>query len=115
VDDGDSFDYEHGQYIHRTFTLKDGVFSSTDAEGRDTKAIKAGDWLRRMENVKVEKIVIVGAPSSWDTAQALVQSEGESWTASMSYHKAEHGRAAFVTIGYVGARIGHDFTVKPNA
>ncbi|KAI6785034.1 Glucosidase 2 subunit alpha-like protein [Emericellopsis cladophorae] len=114
VDDGDSFDYEHGQYIHRTFALQDGAFTSIDAEGRDTKAIKAGTWLQQMENVKVDKIVIVGAPASWDSAKALVQSEGESWTTSMQYHKADNGRAAFVTIGRVGARIGHDFTVKPN-
>ncbi|KAH6693070.1 neutral alpha-glucosidase AB, partial [Verticillium dahliae] len=114
VDDGDSFDYEGGQYIHRKFNLDKAAktLSSVDAEGRDTKAIKAGKWLEAMDAVHVDKIVVVGAPAAWDKAAVEVESEGKTWTAQVRYHKAEKGRAAFAVVGRVGARIGADWTIK---
>ncbi|KAM0269423.1 hypothetical protein ACHAQH_009751 [Verticillium albo-atrum] len=114
VDDGDSFDYEGGQYIHRKFSLDKAAktLSSVDAEGRDTKAVKAGKWLQAMDAVYVDKIVVVGAPAAWDKAEVEVESAGKTWTAQVRYHKAEKGRAAFAVVGRVGAQIGADWTIK---
>ncbi|KAK7421328.1 glucosidase II [Neonectria punicea] len=112
VDDGDSFDHEQGQYIHRKFSLSDNTLTSVDAEGRDTNAIKAGEWLKNMGEVRVDKIVIVGASSAWNQKEVQVESDGETWTAKVHYTAAKGGRAAFATMGRVGAKIGADWSVK---
>ncbi|KAK0728360.1 glycoside hydrolase family 31 protein [Lasiosphaeria miniovina] len=113
VDDGESYDFEKGQYIHRKFVLNGEAttISSTDAESRDPSSVKEGDWMKKMHDVKVDRIVIVGAPASWAKKQATVESEGKSWPASLDYSAAAHGRASFATVKKVGARIGADWKV----
>lgn len=112
TDDGDSFDYEDGQYIHRKFSLSGNTLTSIDAEGRDTKPIKAGQWLQAMEQVHVDKIIIVGVSSAWNVKEVQVESEGRTWTAKVQYHPAQGARAAYVTVGRVGAKIGEDWVIK---
>ncbi|KAK3359351.1 glycoside hydrolase family 31 protein [Lasiosphaeria hispida] len=113
VDDGESYDFEQGQYIHRKFVF-DGTqkISSTDAEGRDVKSIQQGEWMKKMQNVFVDKIVVVGAPGAWaNKKEVAVESQGRSWSASLDYSPAANGRAAFAVIKKVGARIGADWNV----
>ncbi|KAM0486610.1 hypothetical protein ACHAP7_002413 [Fusarium lateritium] len=112
VDDGDTFDYEKGQYIHRKFTLSGNTLTSLEAEGRDTKSIKPGEWLKTMGSVHVDKIIIIGAPKVWDQKEVQVESEGRTWTAKVQYHAAEGSRAAFAVVGRVGAKIGEDWSIK---
>ncbi|KAI0002294.1 glycoside hydrolase family 31 protein [Xylariaceae sp. FL0662B] len=110
VDDGDSFDYEKGQYIHRKFRLEGSTLTSMDAEGRDPKSVKEGQWLKRMRNVSIDKVIIVGAPSSWASKKEVeVESEGKKTLVPLNFHKAEGGKAAFATLGRVGVRIGTDW------
>lgn len=112
VDDGDTFEYEKGQYIHRKFTLSGNTLTSLDAEGRDKKSVKAGKWLQAMKEVSVDKIILVGAPSNWNQKEVQVESEGQTWTAKVQYHAAKDGRAPFATVGRLGARIGDDWSIK---
>ncbi|KAM5344995.1 hypothetical protein ACJ41O_010857 [Fusarium nematophilum] len=112
VDDGDSFDHEQGQYIHRKFTLSGNTLTSLEANGRDIKSIEAGEWLKAMGEVYVDKIIIVGAPSTWNQNEVQVESEGRTWTAKVQYHAAKGGRAAYATVGRVGAKIGEDWSIK---
>lgn len=116
TDDGDSFDFQKGQYIHRKFTLDGNTLTSKDAEGRETKIIKAGEWLENMANVVVDKIIIVGAPASWATkTEVAVTGAGAgktAWTAAVEYTPAAKGRAAFAVVKRVGAAIGEDWTVS---
>ncbi|KAK3325593.1 glycosyl hydrolases family 31-domain-containing protein [Apodospora peruviana] len=114
VDDGDSFDFEKGQYIHRKFVLDAAAktLSSTDGEGRDPKSIKEGQWMKKMREVGVDKIIIVGAPASLGAnKEVTVESEGKSWSASVEYTPAAKGQAAFAVIKKVGSRIGADWKV----
>ncbi|KAI1818178.1 glycoside hydrolase family 31 protein [Poronia punctata] len=113
ADDGDSFDYEQGQYIHRTFKLDGSKLTSTDAEGRDTAAIKEGSWLQNMHDVAVDKVIVVGAPSSWASKKEVqLEAEGKQSTVKVEYFKGEGKRAPFVIVGRVGARIGADWTIE---
>ncbi|KAK3945149.1 2 subunit alpha glucosidase [Diplogelasinospora grovesii] len=117
VDDGESFDYEKGQYIHRRFVLDSTAktITSVDAEGRDEKDIKPGDWMKKMQEceVGVDKIIVVGAPASWNKKEVTVESDGKTWTAEVEYTPAEKGgRAAFAVIKKVGARIGADWKIS---
>ncbi|TDZ39986.1 Glucosidase 2 subunit alpha [Colletotrichum spinosum] len=112
ADDGDSFEFEKGQYIYRKFKLSGSTISSSDAEGRDAKSIKAGSWLKAMKEVYVDKIVIVGAPSQFNTKEVTVRSEGKSWTVPVQYHAAEGDRAAYAVVGRVAARVGEDWSIS---
>ncbi|KAK4191718.1 2 subunit alpha glucosidase [Podospora australis] len=114
IDDGDSYDYEKDQYINRKFVF-DGstnAITSTDAEGRDTKSIKEGDWLKKMHGVSVDKIIIVGAPASLANKKVTVESDGKMLTAAVEYAPAGSGRAAFAVIKKVGVSIASDWKVN---
>ncbi|KAM0241498.1 hypothetical protein ACHAP5_007537 [Fusarium lateritium] len=114
VDDGDSFDYQNSQYIHRKFIFNkdENEFTSVDADGRDTASIKAGIWLQSMGDVKVDKIIIVGAPEAWKKGKVLISSSGKEWTIPVHYYDALDDRAPFAVVGRVGACIKNDFTIK---
>lgn len=112
VDDGDSFDYEKGQYIHRRFIFDANTLTSADYEGRDDASIKEGEWLKKMRTVNVEKIIVVGAPAAWKGKKTVtVESEGKTWAAAIEYNPAEKSRAAFAVVKKVGVRVGADFKI----
>ncbi|KAI1327741.1 glycoside hydrolase family 31 protein [Xylariaceae sp. FL0255] len=112
VDDGDSFDYQNGQYINRSFKLEGTKLTSTDTDGRDMSSIKKGDWLRAMDNVSIDRIIVVGAPSSWaNKKEVQVQSEAKTSSVKIEYHKADGNRASFALVGRVNAKIGADWTL----
>ncbi|KAH8909071.1 glycoside hydrolase family 31 protein [Coniochaeta sp. PMI_546] len=113
ADDGDSFDFEEGQYIHRKFILAGGhTLTSVDAEGRDVGSVKEGSWMKEMRKVKVDRVIVVGAPKEWkDKKEVTVEGEDGKWTAEIDYSPASKGRAAFAVVRKVGARIGGDFRI----
>ncbi|KAK2067888.1 hypothetical protein P8C59_001591 [Phyllachora maydis] len=124
VDDGDSFEYRQGQYIHRRFVL-DGAreaLRSLDAEGPDGKAVKEGAWMKAMREVKVGKVIVVGAPAGWkgktsvvvETAAAAGGKKGAAAAAAaaaMDFVEAAEGRAAYAVVRGLGVRIGEDWKV----
>lgn len=113
VDDGDSFDFEKGQYIHQKFVLDGDELVSVEAEGRDTSKIKPGAWLKAMQDVQVDKVVVVGAPEAWaGVSEVTVASQGKTWKAPVDYTPASDGRAAFAVVRHVEARIGADWKIS---
>ncbi|KAH8887369.1 hypothetical protein GQ53DRAFT_844236 [Thozetella sp. PMI_491] len=112
VDDGDSFDYEKGQYIHRKFVYDaaSNSISSVDAEGRKPADVKPGEWLKHMQQVKVDKIIVVGAPSAWKGKKAAkVEGAEQAGGATVEYFPAEKGRAAFAIIRKIDVPISADW------
>ncbi|KAK4242235.1 2 subunit alpha glucosidase [Achaetomium macrosporum] len=114
VDDGDSYDYQRGQYIHRRFVF-DGAgksLASVDADGREPGSVQEGEWMQKVRSVGVGKIVVVGAPTAWAGKKTVkVESEGKVWEAKLEFTPAAQGRAAFAVVKKVGARIGADWKV----
>ncbi|KAK9770434.1 putative alpha/beta-glucosidase agdC [Seiridium cardinale] len=112
VDDGDSFDYQKGQYIHRTFKFHQLLLTSNAASTHEGKSLREGDWLKRFHGVSFDKIIIVGAPSSWEgRTEVEVSSEGKKTKVPFHFNKAQGGRAAFATVGRIGARVGADWEI----
>ena len=112
VDDGDSFNYENGQYIHRKFELSENLLSSVDAEGRDPNSIKPGPWFTAMNEVYIDKIIIVGAGAAWEHPQLKLRSEGRFRPIKVQYHRADEGRPPYAVLGRVGVRINEDWSVQ---
>ncbi|ORY71521.1 alpha glucosidase-like protein [Pseudomassariella vexata] len=113
VDDGDSFDYQKGQYIHRLFKLKDKLLTSTAASTHEGKSLSDGDWMKRFYNVSFDKVIIVGAPASWaNKIEVTVKSESKERPVNLEYHKAEGAKAAYVVLSRLGVRVGADWEVN---
>ncbi|KIW29067.1 uncharacterized protein PV07_04910 [Cladophialophora immunda] len=112
VDDGETFDYQQGAYIHRQFSFEGGVLRSSDI---GTKGAKTAGYLKAMKGVKIEKIIVVNAPAAWSSAGELAVSEdgfkGER-KVEISYHAATGNKAAWAVVRSPGMGIGVDWSVK---
>lgn len=123
LDDGESFDFQDGAFIHRRFRFdsKTRALTSEDLTPVGTAVSKkAKEYLKTMENVRVERIVVVGAPESWSSSIAVDVSEESSSKAksegvrkaAMEYHGPDDGRAAWAVVRDPGVKIGAGWKVQ---
>jgi alpha 1,3-glucosidase len=117
LDDGESYEYEQGAYIHRRFTYT-GSTQSLASEDLGTKDKKTKQYLQQMKDVTVEKIVIVNAPSSWksktevDVSEEGVSSSGESKKAELSFVSGESGKADWAVVRKPEVSIGAGWKIS---
>ncbi|EXJ69793.1 alpha 1,3-glucosidase [Cladophialophora psammophila CBS 110553] len=112
VDDGETFDYQQGAYIHRNFSVAGGVLRSSDI---GTKGAKTAGYLKTMKEVKIEKIVVVNAPAAWSSAGEIrVTEDGikEDRKVEMIYHSAAGNKTAWAVVRNPGMGIGVDWSMK---
>jgi mannosyl-oligosaccharide alpha-1,3-glucosidase len=65
-----------------------------------------------MHDVAVDKVIVVGAPTSWATKKdAQLETEGKQSTIKLEYFKGDSKRGPFAIVGRVGARIGADWSI----
>jgi len=113
VDDGETFDYQKGAFIHRRFILDASVLAS---EGVGKKGAKTAEYRRKMADVRIERVIIVNVPKSWeDKSTVLVSGEpggaqSES-RASLSWHAQTDGKAAWAVVRDPGVAIGNDWKI----
>lgn len=112
LDDGESFDFQEGAYIHRRFSYK-GSTATLMSEDVGTHGKKTQDYLKQMDKVRVEKVVIVGAPDAWkgksDVQVSEEQGGGKSAAARqlpLEFHAREDGKAAWAVVRDPGVQIG---------
>jgi alpha 1,3-glucosidase len=113
LDDGESFDYEMGGYIHRQFrfTQTRGVLVSENIARQKGK--KTQDFLDLMKNVRVERIILIGLPSEWAGKKKVKVSEGRGkpWTVPIDVHPQEGVKASWATIKNPKVAIWSDWNV----
>ena len=116
LDDGESFDYKDGAYIHRRFTYQ-AATSTLMSEDLATTGKKTREYLKLMEKVRIEKIVIVGAPDSWKgKGEVEVSEEQGAKSASvrkvaLEYHDRDGGKAAWAVVRDPRVEIGAGWKV----
>ncbi|KAH7135003.1 glycosyl hydrolases family 31-domain-containing protein [Dendryphion nanum] len=104
VDDGETFEYQHGAYIHRRFAFdgKRNALTSTNLGDRAT--VRTDAYLKKMTKVRVEKIIIVGAPSAWKgKKEVVVMEEGAKESArrkrvAIDYYEKDGKKAAWAVV-----------------
>ncbi|TGO55740.1 hypothetical protein BOTNAR_0238g00080 [Botryotinia narcissicola] len=106
VDDGETFDYQSGAYIHRSFSFENGVLSSKDI---GIKGKLTDKYLKSMKKVGVEKIIIVGAPKEWSGLKSV---KVGSTTAEITYYAGEGSKAAWASVRAPKVAIGEDWEVE---
>ena len=98
VDDGETFDYQKGAYIHRRFMFSG---SSLSSENIGTDGPKTDEYLRTMAEVWIEKIVIIGAPSEWKGKSSVIILDEDAKPgirAGLNFHAHKDGRASYAVI-----------------
>lgn len=120
LDDGETFNYESGGFIHRKFyfssPLSSGSAETTLSSQNIAKDGKStAEYLKTMKNVNIEKVIVVGAPKSWQsTKEVLVIEDGvkEARKATLVYHAAEGGKAAWAVVRNPGVGIGVGWKIE---
>lgn len=97
LDDGESFDYEQGGFIHRKFTFSSATNTLSSEDIASFKGAKTPIFEKAMKDVTVEKIILVNAPSGLKGKQTVAVSEEKDG-------KSE--KTNDVKLGYVGATNG---------
>ncbi len=129
LDDGESFDYQDGAYIHRRFifshdetpgNVKRGILKSTDIglSTPTTNEKKRKEFEKTMKDVRVEKIVVVGAPDAWKDLKEVKISRGskggkelESKKVDLTYHDSQASKAAWAVVRDPHFGIGEDWSI----
>ncbi|KAF2403160.1 hypothetical protein EJ06DRAFT_580329 [Trichodelitschia bisporula] len=110
VDDGETFEFQLGAYIHRKFVYEaEGERLSSADVG--TKGKGTDRYVKGMEKVRVERIVLVGVPAGWKSGTVKVTEGGKNWEAEVSVVKGGKGRADTAVVRDPGVAIGRDWEV----
>ncbi|OQO15224.1 hypothetical protein B0A48_00607 [Cryoendolithus antarcticus] len=122
LDDGESFDFQEGAYIHRKFAFSTAAGSLqsedlTTAGTSTSKKVKA--YLASMAQVHVEKVIIVGAPSAWQSKAKVQVSETASGSSSSAtkdvpfeFVAKDGGKAAYAVVKNPGVAIGAGWKIQ---
>lgn len=112
VDDGETFDFQQGAYIHRRFKFRDGTLASEDIVIR---GFKTAQYVTSMANVRVEKIVVIDAPQQWkDRSVVTVVEDGpkSTSTAALEYHTLGAKKASYAVVKNVNVGIGRTWKIE---
>ena len=123
LDDGESFDFQQGAFIHRLFRFDAATRALTSEDAAPAGAAsskKAKEYLKSMESVRVERVVVVGAPDSWEGASTVdvseevggkAKSEGTR-KAPVEFHARVEGKAAWAVVKNPGVAIGAGWKIQ---
>lgn len=111
IDDGETFDFQKGAFIHRRFVFEE---SSLRSEDLTSKGAKTAEYLKTMENVRVERVIVVNAPKNWEGKSSVsVVEEGSKsgHSVSMSWQAEVEGKAAWAVVRDPGVAIGKNWKI----
>ncbi|KAK6581909.1 hypothetical protein PZA11_005606 [Diplocarpon coronariae] len=106
VDDGETFDYQQGAYIHRSFSFANGVLESSNI---GTKGKLTDKYVKSLKPVVVERFIIVGAPAEWAGKTSVKAGRG---SALLEYHGAEGNKASWAVVKAPKVAIGEDWKIE---
>ncbi|KAF2769761.1 putative alpha-glucosidase [Teratosphaeria nubilosa] len=116
LDDGSSFDYQDGAYIHRRFTFS-AATSSLASEDLAPSGVgsgkKAKEFAKSMERVRAEKIIVVNAPEAWKgRTEVEVQGDvGGKRKVGLEWVEGQEGSARVAVVRDPGVRVGEGWRV----
>ncbi|ORY19326.1 glycosyl hydrolases family 31-domain-containing protein [Clohesyomyces aquaticus] len=116
VDDGETFEYQQGGYIHRRFSF-DGSKGFLTSVNIGTKGTKTDAYAKAMAKVRVEKVIVVGAPKEWKGKKEVVVSEegakesARRKKAGFEFHEASGKSAAWAVVRDPKVAIGKGWRI----
>lgn len=113
VDDGESFDYEVGVYMHRRFSFANNKLTSEEMAAPAKNEKKRKEYLKGTAGLTVERIVIVGAPVAWKEVREVgVVEGGVARKVEMSFSLGNDGRADWAVVRNPGVAVGKDWVAS---
>jgi alpha 1,3-glucosidase len=106
VDDGETFEFENGAYIHRIFEFSDGALTSSNI---GTKGKLSDKYLKVMSKVSIERIIVVGAPKSWEAKKSVKVADKE---ASFEWNTGVGNQADWAVVKHPELAMGEDWKVE---
>ena len=121
ADDGESFNYQSGAFVHRGFTFSEGVFENADLKSTADQTAATSNKVAKefhkgaIANAQVEKIIIVNAPATWETKTKAVvvslSSKDADINVALKWVKGEKGRADWAIVRGPGLRISKGWKI----
>ncbi|KAI5290699.1 hypothetical protein KEM54_000708 [Ascosphaera aggregata] len=109
-DDGETYDFKDGAYIHRRFIFDGSKLVSEDIA---TQGVKTTEYIEATANVNVEKVIVVGAPESWkqmNHVSVLVNGRDQS-EAEVTFNAGQGKKAAFAVVKNPKVPVGASWTI----
>ncbi|KAF2230933.1 glycoside hydrolase family 31 protein [Viridothelium virens] len=116
LDDGESFDYEQGAFIHRKFTY-DAATQILRSEDIGEKGKKSDAYAMSMQGVRVERVIVVGAPAEWkgkeevDVAEEGAKASAGTRKVDCVFHEASGKKAAWAVVRDPRVEIGKGWKI----
>jgi mannosyl-oligosaccharide alpha-1,3-glucosidase len=111
IDDGETYDFQSGAYIHRTFHYSP-TSSTLVSKDIGIKGKLTDKYLKAMKKVWVEKVIVVGAPASWASKTTVNATEGSStYKVKIEFYAAQNGKAAWAVVRNPRVSIGTDWNI----
>ncbi|KAI5297499.1 hypothetical protein KEM56_004772, partial [Ascosphaera pollenicola] len=109
-DDGETFDFEKGAYIHRQFKFADSKLVNEDLASDIIPQVQLADVYK---TVGIEKVIVVGAPEQWKGKEhvSVTVEGGESRTADIAFHAADGKKAAYAVVKNPNTPVGVSWTI----
>lgn len=113
MDDGETFQYEQGAYVHRRFVF-DGKLNTLKSENFGEEGKLAKQYEKTVQHIKVERIIVVGVPDEWASkAEVNVNEEGSApIQVTMTYHQGRKGQLGWAVVRNPGRSIVKDWKVE---
>ena len=118
LDDGETFDYQQGAYLHRRFAFNAPTHALTSVSlVTGTPGAKSAAYLKSVAKLRVEKVIVVGAPAAWrGKTEVAVSEEGAKESArrrtvGFAYHDAVGKAAAWAEVRDPKVAIGKGWKI----
>ena len=113
IDDGETFEYQSGAYIHRILDFKASTLSSTSGPNPNMGNKAARKYVDSMKDVVIERIIIVNAPKVWEGQKEVDVSEGgKGRKVLVDWFKGSEGAADWAVVKNPRVRVGEDWSMK---
>lgn len=112
VDDGETFDYQSGAYIHSKFTF-DGASSTLSSHDLTIKGSMTKSYHKSTADVRIEKVIFVGPPGQWNGKTSVTsEQDSKKHESRFEYHAAAGDKAAWAIVKDPKVSIAKDWKIS---
>ena len=123
ADDGETFDFQSGAFVHRRFEFTQGATEMRNIDNRSPEQITSAEKSKvarefakgPIAGAKVEKIIVVNAPASWQAkSEVTVREDGDKEAgkrAGLTWTKGGSGRADWAVVRAPGVSVGKGWRI----
>ena len=113
IDDGESFDYQSGAFIHRQFEFSDQTLKSAAVKNVNAGTKVAKEYAKSIKDVVVERVIIINAPQAWEgKKQVDVEEGGRNRKVDVDFVAGKDGAAAWIVVKNPRVKIGEDWSIR---